>query len=106
MALQRPGAVDSTVSAGAVKSGACTSCTVTENEQVLLLPAADPAESLAILRERRDVLHPEQRGRPTDVNEHFLRHPSNAMLAQFTVYTKDRTPEQTADEIARLLRVS
>jgi shikimate kinase len=69
---------------------------------VLLLPSSDVAESIAILRARRDVLHPKQAGQPTEVNEHFLRHPSNASLAKFTVYTKDRTPEQTAEEITNL----
>jgi hypothetical protein len=73
------------------------------HDVVLLLPSPDPAESTAILRDRRDSLHPQQRGQPTDVNEHFLRHPSNAILAKFTVYTKDRTPEETAEEVAKLL---
>jgi shikimate kinase len=69
---------------------------------VLLLPSSDAEESIAILRGRRDVLHPKQAGHSTEVNEHFLRHPSNALLAKFTVYTKDRTPEQTVEEIANL----
>jgi hypothetical protein len=73
------------------------------HDVVLLLPSPEPAESIAILRERRDALHPEQKDRSTDVNQHFLRHPSNSLLAKFTVYTKDRTPEQTAEEIAKLI---
>ena len=51
----------------------------------------------------RDTLQPQQIGRPMDVNEHFVRHPSNGLLAKFTVNTKDRTPEQTAEEIAKLV---
>jgi shikimate kinase len=67
---------------------------------VLLLPSPDIEESIAILRARRDERHPDQAGRPTEVNEHFIRHPSNARLAKFTIYTKDRSPEQTVNEIA------
>jgi shikimate kinase len=70
---------------------------------VLLLPSPDVEESIAILRARRDERHPEQAGRPTDVNEHFVRHPSNAQLAKFTIYTKGRSPEQAADDIATVL---
>jgi hypothetical protein len=70
---------------------------------VLLLPSPVVDESIAILRARRDALKPQQRGQPTDVNEHFLRHPSNTLLATFTVYTKDLTPEQTAEDVANLL---
>jgi shikimate kinase len=69
---------------------------------VLLLPSPDRAESIEILRRRRDELHPKQTGQPTEVNEHFVRHPSNALLATWTVYTKDRTPQQTVEEIANL----
>jgi shikimate kinase len=70
---------------------------------VLLLPSPDPQESIEILRRRRDEAHPEMRGSPTDVNEHFVRHPSNRLLAKFTVYTRDHTPDQTADEVARYM---
>jgi shikimate kinase len=70
---------------------------------VLLLPSADPEESMAILRQRRDQLFPDRAGQPMDVNDHFIRHPSNAVLARWTVYTKDRTPEETDEEIAQLV---
>jgi hypothetical protein len=70
---------------------------------VLLLPSADAEESMEILRKRRDALHPEQIGTSMEVNEHFVRHPSNGMLAKFTVYTKDRTPEQTVQDISRMV---
>jgi shikimate kinase len=69
---------------------------------VLLLPSSDPDESIAILLRRRDEVHRERKGRPNDMNEHFIRHPSNALLAKFTAYTKGRTPEQTVEEIANL----
>ena len=74
---------------------------------MLLLPSHDSEECIAILRARREALHPQRIGKPTDdvddVNEHFVRHPSNGRLAKFTVYTRDRTPEQTVEEIANLI---
>ena len=62
---------------------------------VLLLPSPDIEESLRILAER------EPGG--AEMNEHFLQHPSNVTLAKLTVYTKDKTPEDTRDEILRLI---
>ena len=76
---------------------------LTPHAVVLLLPSSDPEESIAILRARRDALHPQLIGTPTDVNEHFVRHPSNGRLAKFTVYTGNRTPEQIVEEIANLI---
>jgi shikimate kinase len=76
---------------------------LTPHAVVLLLPSSDPEESIPILRARRDALHPQQMGSPTDVNEHFVRHSSNSRLAKFTIYTRDRTPEQTVEDIANLV---
>ena len=62
---------------------------------VLLLPSSDLEESLRILNERNKEL-------PDDIrrtNEHFVRHPSNYELAKITVYTKDKTPDQTCEQI-------
>ncbi|MGD1932468.1 MAG: shikimate kinase [Leptolyngbyaceae cyanobacterium] len=67
---------------------------------VLLLPSPDLDESVRILADRNRDL-------PDDIrqtNEHFIRHPSNAKLAQFTVYTKGKTPEETRDEILQWVR--
>jgi shikimate kinase len=68
---------------------------------VLLLPSPKVDESIAILRARRDERHPEQAGRPTDVNEHFLRHASNAQLAKITIYTGNQTPGETVDDVVK-----
>jgi shikimate kinase len=65
----------------------------------LLLPSPDPDESIAILNEREEFL----RELKPNINEHFIRHPSNYGLAKFIVYTKDESPEQTCDEIKRLI---
>lgn len=66
---------------------------------VLLLPSPDWDESVRLLKARGwDGIEG-----GFDFHEHFVRHPSNHALATFTVYTKDRTPEQTRDEILTLI---
>lgn len=66
---------------------------------VLLLPSPDLDESLRILNERNEYV-PD--GSP-NINEHFLRHSSNYILAKFTVYTKEKTPQETCHEILKLV---
>lgn len=66
---------------------------------VLLLPSPNLNESLQILNERNIHL-------PDDIrqtNEYFVRHPSNYELAKFTVYTKAKTPQETCNDILRLV---
>ena len=75
---------------------------------VLILPSPDLDESATILRERtRDIawLNRIRRQNGFDMNERFLRHRSNFDLAKFTVYTENKTPRQTADEILELLKM-
>jgi hypothetical protein len=38
-----------------------------------------------------------------NINEHFVRHPSNYALAKHVVYTKNKSPVETCDEILSLL---
>lgn len=66
---------------------------------VLLLPSSDLDESVKILNDRNKYV-PD--GTP-NINEHFMRHPSNHELAKFTVYTKAKTPEETCNEILLLV---
>ena len=66
---------------------------------VLVLPSADLATSLNVLQERR----PSLRDITPDINEHFITHRSNYELATLTVYTADRTAEETCAEILRLM---
>ena len=69
---------------------------------VLVLPSPDLNTSLAVLRRRRpslDAIDP-------DINEHFIRHPSNYELATFTMYTEDRLPEETCAEIVGRIQSS
>jgi shikimate kinase len=70
---------------------------------ILLLPSPDIDESLAILMGRLDDEQNAVRDVIFNLNQHFLRHPSNAELAKITVYTKDKLPEETCDEIIRKL---
>jgi hypothetical protein len=74
---------------------------------VLLLPSPDVEESIPLLHERvhRSVPDlPEAVLRTIDdLNRYFLEHPANATLANHTVYTKDRTPEESRDEVLGLL---
>jgi len=67
---------------------------------VLLMPSPDPVESMQILHARNDYASDEQ----MLVNEHFVRHHSNYDLAKYIVYTKDKTPEQTCDEVLQWVR--
>jgi shikimate kinase len=60
----------------------------------LLLPSPDLDESVAIVRHRGGFI---RNGMPA--NRFFLMHLANAGLAKHVVYTAERTPEQTCDEI-------
>ena len=64
---------------------------------VLILPSPDLDESVRILKERGG----EHEDNGLDFVEHFVKHHSNHDLAKMVVYTKDKTPEQTHDEIIR-----
>lgn len=66
---------------------------------VLLLPSSDLDESVQILNERNKYMPDGS----LNINEHFVRHPSNYQLAKFTVYTKAKTPEETCNEILQLV---
>lgn len=70
---------------------------------ILLLPSPDLDESTRIVNERFSQLLMREVGRVDpvllQVNEQFVKHPSNHQLAKIVVYTKDKTPEQTTDEI-------
>lgn len=74
---------------------------------ILLLPSPNLDESVTILNQRF-VEMLAQEGIEADpltlkVNEHFVRHPSNSLLAKMTVYNKAQTPEETIAEIMQHL---
>ena len=66
----------------------------------LLLPSEDTEESLRILKER-DPSPPADLH--FDINAHFLAHPGYRLLAKQVVYTKGKTPEETCNEILKLI---
>ncbi len=65
---------------------------------VLLLPSPDLDESIRILNERNDYISDSS----SNINEYFVRHPSNHKLAKFTTYTKAKAIEETCNEILSL----
>ncbi len=67
---------------------------------VLILPSPALDESVQILKARQ----PDMVGDGFDFYVHFVNHHSNHDLAKFVVYTKDKTPEETCDEILALIR--
>lgn len=67
---------------------------------ILLMPSPDREESIHILHARNAYASEDQWA----VNEHFVRHHSNYDLAKYTAYTKDKTPEQTCDEVLDWVR--
>lgn len=66
---------------------------------VLLLPSSDLDESVQILNKRNEYVPDGS----LNINEHFVRHPSNYELAKFTVYTKAKTPKETCNEVLQLI---
>ncbi|WP_414618702.1 shikimate kinase [Calothrix sp. CCY 0018] len=61
---------------------------------ILLLYSPDIEESLRVLKEsNRAVVN------GMDINEHFVKHHSNHDLANYVVYTKDKTPIQTCEDV-------
>lgn len=72
---------------------------------ILLLPSPDLDESVAVLKARFDQpAGEEQNEEGYQLNEHFVRHPSNHQLAKMVVYTNGKTPEATCEEILQKLR--
>lgn len=61
---------------------------------VLIQPVEDKNESISLVRERNREMY-----NGMELNEYFLTHRSNFELAKHTVYTKDKTPEQTVEDI-------
>ena len=74
---------------------------------ILLLPSPDLDESVAILNHRFEQLLMAEVGAVDPallaVNEHFVKHPSNHLLATIVVYTGEKTPDETCAEILQML---
>ncbi len=67
---------------------------------VLVLPSPDLDESVRVLNERNGGVV----SKGFDFNEHFVKHHSNHDLAKIVVYTEGKSPEETCDEIIRLIK--
>jgi len=67
---------------------------------ILLMPSPDKDESIRILNERNPYATSDQ----WEVNEHLVRHHSNYDLAKHIVYNKDKTPEETCEEVLQWVR--
>jgi len=65
---------------------------------ILLQPVEDKNESIKLLRNANSEFIDGK-----ELNEYFLTHRSNFELAKHTVYTKAKTPEQTAQDVLREL---
>jgi shikimate kinase len=70
---------------------------------VLILPSADVDESIRVLAARSGM---EDVPFYNTLNAHFITHPANYGLAKNIVYTQDKTPEQTRDEILAAITMS
>ena len=72
---------------------------------ILLLPSPDADESAEILKNRLTRMLTEARKEFSDelfeLNEYFIRHPSNRRLAKQVIYTKDKMPEEICSEILK-----
>lgn len=68
-------------------------------EHVFLILPCDGVDEAARIMEAR-------RGKELPLNRHFLTHESNRRLAKYTIYTEDKTPAESAEEILRILRES
>lgn len=67
---------------------------------ILLLPSENKEESLEILA-KRDPNPPKDL--TFDFNAHFINHHTYADLVKYVVYTKEKTPQETCEEILQLL---
>lgn len=75
---------------------------------ILLLPSPDLEKSAEICN-ARFLAQMAEEGQTVDqqtleMNAHFVKHPSNHKLARITVYSEDKTPEETADELITKLQ--
>ncbi len=77
---------------------------------ILLLPSPDLDESVAIVNARFAEMVKKEVGQVSDevlrVNEQFVKHPSNQLLAKMVVYTKGKTPAETCAAILEMLDLS
>src|SRR5690348_8632695 len=71
---------------------------------VYVRPTPDFEGSIQVLKERVAGLGFDPEGGITTMNIYFLQHHANPDLATLTIYTHDKTPDQTCDEIIERLK--
>jgi shikimate kinase len=73
----------------------------------LLMPSIDQERSIHICNQRFSDLLLEEVGEVDDrlleLNEHYVRHPSNRLLAKYVIYTEGKKPNQICSVIIGLL---
>ena len=74
------------------------------HQVIYILPSPNIEESMQVLKDRVAAIGFDPEGDITKVNRTFLEHHSNYDLATITVYTKDKTPEETCQQIIELLK--
>ena len=74
---------------------------------ILLLPSPNLDESIEILKNRLTQMLTEAGKEFTaelfELNQYFVKQPSNLQLAKLVIYTKNKTPEEICDEIVEKL---
>jgi shikimate kinase len=74
---------------------------------ILLLPSPDRDESVEILKNRLIQMLTEAgkefNNELFELNQYFVKHPSNHQLAKLVIYTKDKMPEKICDELVHKL---
>lgn len=75
---------------------------------ILLLPSPDLDETVKILNSRFSSLLEREVGKVDpmllELNEHFVKHPSNYQLAKITIYTQGKSPDETCGEILEKIK--
>ena len=66
------------------------------NNVILLMPCEDVDEAVKITESRR--------GHELGLNKHFMEHVSNKRLAKHIIYTKDATPEESAERVLGIIK--
>lgn len=66
----------------------------------LLLPSQKEQESMSILNERLQGIT--TNNSVYELNEHFIKHKSNKLLAKHVIYTKGRSIEDIAEKIIKI----
>ena len=68
---------------------------------VLLIPSEDKEESISILNERKGI---RPGSNDDETNRLFVGLPNNHEITKYTIYTKDKTPEEISDDLIKIIK--